>query len=190
MKRFSAGLAVVLAGCLTQPRTPEPALYDLGLGPRPDAQHAEQRGGVAQVRVTAPSWLDQTAMHYRLLYEDPMRTRSYAYARWLAPPPELLAQRLRQTLAVRTVAIPPHGLEVELEEYLQLFETPAQSVVRITAYVRTAGAAEARFTEAVPAQTADAAGGATALAAATNQLVARIVEWLGAQDGDQTAAKP
>jgi cholesterol transport system auxiliary component len=190
MKRLAAGLAVVLAGCLSQPRTPEPALYDLGLGPHPDAQHAEQTGSVARVRVNAPSWLDQTAMHYRLLYEEPMRTRSYAYARWLAPPPELLAQRLRQTLAIRAVGVPSDNLEVGLEEYLQLFETPAQSVARITAYVRTAGAGEVRFTEQVPAQTADAAGGAAALAAATNQLVVRIVEWLDAQDGDQTAAKP
>ena len=190
MKRFVAGLTLLVAGCLSQPRTPEPALYDLGLGPQPAAQHAAQRASIAQVHVSAPSWLDQTAMYYRLLYDDPMRTRSYAYARWVAPPPELLAQRLRQTLAARGVAPPPGGLEVELEEYVHVFETSSRSVARVAASVQAEGPDEARFAEQIPAETADAAGGAKALAAATNQLISRIMEWLAARGEDQAAAKP
>jgi cholesterol transport system auxiliary component len=190
VKRCAAGLAVLITGCLSQPHTPESALYDLGFGPQPSAEQAAQRAGVAQVQVTAPSWLNQTAMHYRLLYEDPLRTRSYAYARWLAPPTELVAQRLRQALTARTVAVPAGGLEVQLEEYVQVFETPERSVGRIMANVRSAGAAQTRFAEQIPAQTADAAGGARALATATDNLISRIIEWLGTHGEGEATARP
>jgi ABC-type uncharacterized transport system auxiliary subunit len=190
MKPRAAILALLLAGCLSQPHAPEPALYDLGLAPQASARQAAQRAVLAAVNVTSPSWLDNTAMHYRLLYDDPMRTRTYAYAGWIAPPPEMFAQRLQQTLAARGVAAPPGGLEVRLEEYVQVFETPTQSEARVAVHVRTTGGREVRFTEQIAAPTADAAGGAKAIASATDRLIARIVEWLAAGDDGQATAQP
>src|SRR5215813_7523447 len=138
MRCVILNIALLLAGCLSQQRTPEPALYDLGLAPAEHLTPATLNADSAllRVRVSAPSWLDQTAMHYRLLYADGMRTRTYAYARWIAPPAELVDQRLRQRLSKSGVRA--SALDVELEEYVQVFETPTQSFgARPSARART-----------------------------------------------------
>src|SRR5207247_1876274 len=105
-------------------------------------------------------------------YVDGMRTLTYAYAHWIAPPAELVGQRLRQRLAESGAAAgigSARELDIELEEYVQVFETPAQSFGRVTVHVRLSGSSteEASFTEQVAAQTPDAAGGVRALVAAT-----------------------
>lgn len=196
MKRLLlGGVSLLLAGCLSQPNVPEPTLYDLGIAPADEATHvaASSRPAPMRVRTGARSWLDHTAMHYRLAYLDDMRTLSYAYARWIAPPAELVAQRLRHKLVesgAQTSIGSASGseLEIELQEYVQVFDTPTRSVGRVTLDVRLSGASagEARFTEQAAAPTPDAAGGVHALAAATDALVARIVDWIGTR-GEQEA---
>jgi len=185
-------VALLLSGCLSQPSAPEPARYDLGIAPAGEATRVRMNANPASVRVRAAarSWLDHTAMHYRLAYVDDLRTLSYAYARWVAPPAELIAQRLRHRLA-ETGAIgsaSPLDLDIELEEYVQVFETPTRSLGRVTVDVRLSGASsgEASFTEEAAAPTPDAAGGGRALAAATDALVTRIIDWLGTR-GEQEA---
>lgn len=180
--------AALLAGCLSQPRTPEPALYDLGIAPGGRAVQAKTNadGVVLRVRASAPSWLDDTSMHYRLLYVDEMRTLTYAYARWVAPPAELVGQRLRQRLAESGAAgaigsASAQVLEIELEEFVQVFETPTRSFGRVSLHVQLSGASseEATFSEQIAAQTPDAVGGVRALAEATDVLIVRIAEWIG-----------
>lgn len=184
MTRTSALLlTAMLAGCLSQPRAPETARYDLGMAASGGLVQAAQADAAAlRTRVTAHSWLDDTSMHYRLLYVDALRTQTYAYARWLAPPAELFAQRLRQHLAFRTAGAGPAArLEVELEEFVQVFESPARSVGRITIHAQLLDGPgrRATFSEAVVAATPDAAGGAQALRAATDALIARLADWIG-----------
>ena len=186
-------ICLLLAACLSQPHAPEPALYDLGIAAAPSAIPARTNAAPVAVRVSvsARSWLDHTAMHYRLLYTDEHRTMSYAYARWIAPPAELVGQRLRQRLVEdRGAARTASALEIaiELEEYVQVFETPTQSFGRVSVHVRLPhpSNAQATFTEQAAAPTPDAAGGVRALAAATDAVVARIVEWVGA-GGEQEA---
>src|SRR4051812_32518400 len=185
-------VAFLLGGCLSQPSALEPARYDLGIAPAGEATRVRMNANPAAVRVRAAarSWLDHTAMHYRLAYVDDLRTLSYAYARWVAPPAELIAQRLRHRLAQTNVirSASPLDLEIELEEYVQVFDTPTRSLGRVTVDVRLSGATsgEASFTEEAAAPTPDAAGGVRALAAATDALVARIIDWLGTR-GEQEA---
>jgi len=185
-------VAFLLGGCLSQPSAPEPARYDLGIAPAGEATRVRMNTNPAAVRVraTARSWLDHTAMHYRLAYVDDLRTLSYAYARWVAPPAELIAQRLRHRLAETGVigSASPLDLDIELEEYVQVFDTPTRSLGRVTVDVRLSGASsgEASFTEEAAAPTPDAAGGVRALAAATDALVTRIIDWLGTR-GEQEA---
>jgi cholesterol transport system auxiliary component len=192
-----AGLLCVVAlltGCLSQPRTPEPALYDLGIAPggRPIVPSTNAEPSAVRIRTSARSWLDNTAMHYRLVYVDPMRILTYAYARWVAPPAELVGQRLRQRLTGSGTGAgleSAHEIDIDLEEYVQLFETPTQSFGRVTAHVRLLSGTStkaATFTEQVAAQTPDAVGGVRALAAATDVLIGRIVDWIVA-GGDQAA---
>jgi len=185
-------VAFALGGCLSQPSAPEPTRYDLGIAPASEATGVRMNSNPAAVRVraTARSWLDHTAMHYRLAYVDDLRTLSYAYARWVAPPAELIAQRLRHRLAETGVigSASPLDLDIELEEYVQVFDTPTRSLGRVTVDVRLSGASsgEASFTEEAAAPTPDAAGGVRALAAATDALVTRIIDWLGTR-GEQEA---
>jgi cholesterol transport system auxiliary component len=187
--------AALLAGCFAQPRVPEPALYDLGIVPveRVVAANADTGLPAVRVRTSAPSWLDDTSMHYRLLYADDLQTLTYAYARWVAPPAELVAQRLRHRLvesgAATGAAASAELLHVELEEFVQLFETPTRSFGRVSVHLRLSGAsgAQASFTEQIAAPTPDAAGGVRALAAATDAVIARIVGWIGAARSGRTA---
>jgi cholesterol transport system auxiliary component len=188
--------AALLSGCFSQPRTPEPALYDLGIagGEAPVASKAGAQPADIRVQAIAPSWLDDTAMYYRLLYEDALRTQTYAYARWVAPPAELIEQRLRQRLAeggaARNIGSPTTVIQVELEQFVQVFETPAASFGLVSVNVRLSGTVneEGTFSEQVAAPTPDAAGGVRALAEATDKLVARIVDWAMGARGKSAAA--
>ncbi len=185
----------LLAGCFSQPRTPDPALYDLGMAPAGRAVQARTTAQVAAVRVraSAPSWLDDTSMHYRLLYVDELRTLTYAYARWVAPPAELVGQRLRQRLADSGPAggagSASTQVQIEVQEFVQLFETPTQSFGRVTVRVQLSGPSseEATFSEQAAAPTPDAPGGVRALAEATDVLIARIVDWIGGTHSGKTA---
>jgi cholesterol transport system auxiliary component len=137
---------------------------------------------------------------YRLGYADPNHLRPYANARWTAPPPELVRQRLRQHLArertvldlgesaalARTSGVAPRVLRIDLEEFSQLFESQAQSwgLLRLRATLMDntlAGEkliAQRSFVVRQAAPTPDAPGGVRALAAATDAAAEEIRQWL------------
>ncbi|TNY02760.1 ABC transporter, partial [Escherichia coli] len=50
--------------------------------------------------VTAPPWLSEEGIAYRLAYQQAQRQQHYRDSIWAAPPPALLTQRLRERLAV------------------------------------------------------------------------------------------
>jgi cholesterol transport system auxiliary component len=180
-------------------------LYDFGPGPFESA---------AAVQVTLPplvlaeiessTALDGSAIVYRLGYADPHQLRPYAQARWSAPPPQLIRQRLREHLARERPVLDfgessalarigggamPRILRLELEEFSHWFESPTQSggVVRLSATLMentTAGErllAQRSIAVRRPAPTADAAGGVRALAAATDGAAEEIAQWLRQQ---------
>jgi cholesterol transport system auxiliary component len=85
-------LAWLRRQCATQP----PAeVYDFG--PPPSGWPKTRWSSVA-LEIRAPYWFDSPAIEYRLLYENPLKLRSYAASRWAGRPGQLLAQRLRQQL--------------------------------------------------------------------------------------------
>lgn len=179
-------VALGLCGCAPGPRpAANVGYFDLG-PPREGAA----RGGFAGLRgieVFAPSWLDSAALQYRQGDADSQKRRNYAENRWVAPPAELLAHALRP----RLLAAPAGGackLRVDLDEFIQVFDSPASSRARIDVRVQllAPGGAELlgrqAFSVEQPAASADAAGGARALAAAVEALSARLGEWLGGLD--------
>jgi len=201
----SAGLAaalILLAGCSALPQPPaQPARYDFGLAPlSTPAQSAtsaapQARTPLALADVEAPALSDgSTAMFYRLAYQ---------LARWSQPPALLLQQRLRSQLGLQrpvlasseSVAQPrlqgavPTLLRVDIEEFSQVFDAPGSSagVVRLRAtLVEQSGAVDRLLGQKVfevrsPAASGDAAGGAQALAKATDAAIAQIDAWLGQQ---------
>lgn len=195
-----AGLLVMLlaGGCtvLPQPTTPE-ALYDFGPMPALSA-------GVGTLRIektivvheaASPAWMDASALHYRLLQSAPAQPRSYASTRWVMPPAALFTARLKNRLAEasRGTWSPGDGqrgdltLRLELDEFAQWFDSPSASraMVRVRASL-SAGrepAIQKTFSVERPAATPDAAGGARALIAASDDAVAQIVEWVAASRG-------
>ncbi|MEO5670528.1 MAG: ABC-type transport auxiliary lipoprotein family protein, partial [Ramlibacter sp.] len=193
MIRTTALGVIVLAGlvgCSALPDKPtRSTLYDFGPGAKA-AQATGQQPPLVLADIESVGVLDGTAMMYRLGYSDAQQLRPYSLARWSAPPPQLVRQRLRQQLSrdrvvldladsaglARSGGAVPRVLRLDLEEFSHLFESTTESagLVRLRATLMEntiAGErllAQRSFVARRPAPTADAPGGARALAAATD----------------------
>jgi cholesterol transport system auxiliary component len=195
-------LLALLAGCSALPDKPvRQVMYDFGpSSPVPDSASTITRAALLLPEVETTGILETPALLYRLGYEDPHQLRPYAFARWSAPPGQLLRQRLRDVLGrdravldssaaaalTRRGGSPPPVLRVELEEFSQLFDSPGDSKgvvrVRCTLLESTGGGerlvAQRSFDVQRPAPSADAPGGVRALTAATDAAAQDIAAWL------------
>jgi cholesterol transport system auxiliary component len=76
-------------------------------------------------------------------------------------------------------------LKVDLGEFEQVFDSQSQSHAAVTARATLTQngkvLGQRTFISRAPSSTADAAGGAQALATASDDLVAQIAAWLGVQ---------
>jgi cholesterol transport system auxiliary component len=195
-------LVAGLASCSILDKPVRATLYDFGPGATAAQAAGQQpaRPSLVLADVDAAGALDGSAVLYRLGYADPNQLRPYAHARWSAPPPQLVRQRLRQQLArdrvvldlgdnahlARTGGVAPRVLRIDLEEFSQLFESEAQSwgLLRLRATVMDntpAGEkllAQRNFVLRQAAPTPDAPGGVQALAAATDAAAEEIAQWL------------
>ncbi|MDQ3059054.1 MAG: ABC-type transport auxiliary lipoprotein family protein [Pseudomonadota bacterium] len=211
-RRVSRGWSWVLAvallgGCALPDKPKRSAMYDFGPGAlSASAPAAPLRGGAALAPLaiadiaTSGGALDNQAVLYRLGYTDAQQLRPYSQARWSMPPALLLRQRLRERLGQdRAVFNAREGvalnrsqhvslplLRLELEEFSQLFSTPADSVglVRLHATlleITPAGerlVAQRSVVVQRPAPSADAPGGVQALTAASDAAIDEIDQWL------------
>ena len=184
-------VAALLAACALPERPPAPRLYDFG--PVTAAVSDADPGARAALglRVQASPALDSQALLYRLAYADAQQLHAYSQARWSMPPAELVQQRLRVGLGRQYALLPqgepaPRLLDVELEEFCQLFDTPVDSrgVLRLRASVLQGGPggdqllAQRTWLVQRPAGSADAPGGVRALTAATDAVVEELAQWL------------
>lgn len=187
--------AAVLAGCAS--KGPQPTAYDFGpLGPSPTA--TATAGGTAAMPaivvadVSGPASLDSQRMFYRLMYADARQSRPYAYNTWAATPLQLMSQRLKSRIAqsgVKVVSTTDSAsglplLRLEADEFSQNFDTATQSSASITlraSLFRNHKLVDQRtFSRSTRAPSADAAGGASALAEGTDAIAADILSWLAA----------
>lgn len=185
---------LLLAGCATQRPDGQVKVYDFGLAPLPGAVNGKQTG-LATVALFEPQVspvLEGNAVLYRLLYADPQQLKPYALTRWSLPPAQLISQRLRQQLGQqRAVVVPGEAtaqlnLRLVLEEFSQVFDSPAQShgLVRLRATLtqrNTNGEtllAQQSFMVKQAASTPDAIGAVRALTVASDQAVVQVSEWL------------
>lgn len=184
-------LAAALGACALPERVASPALYDFGRGATAAPVPADARRPALAVNVQATPALDSSAMWYRLAYADEAQLRAYALARWAMPPAELLQQRVREVLGRQRVVLAadegaPQRLQLELQEFSQVFETPERSAgllrLRATLHQQTPAGAQTVAQRSVvvqhPAASADAAGGVHALAAASEAAVLELAQWL------------
>ncbi|WP_408338909.1 ABC-type transport auxiliary lipoprotein family protein [Paraburkholderia sp. RL17-337-BIB-A] len=191
----SAALAMLLAfgvlaaGCAGNPAALSNIRYDFG--PPNPAASAGTQPPVKVLDVSAPDTLESDKLIYRLSYADAQQTASYANSHWTMAPSQLLTQRLRNALSSRgTVLTGADGvrapvLKVELSQFEQVFDSQSESHAAVTARATLTQngkvLGQRTFIARAPSSSADAAGGAQALAAASDELVSQISAWLGVQ---------
>jgi cholesterol transport system auxiliary component len=185
MNSFASLLAASLLVACGGLRSTQPTdSYDFGPPPARLADGSRWSGIALEIRM--PYWFDALTIEYRLLYDNPLKLRSYAASRWAAAPGQLLAQRLRQQLGLsgaRDRNAETCLLRIELQELSQLFATPQQSSALLQGQAtlldtrRRTIAGKALAIEQ-PAASADARGGVNAMAAASAELGKELLAWL------------
>lgn len=186
-----AAMATLLGACAS--KGPSTAQYDFGPLPAPTpAASAGNVGAIIVADITGPAALDSERMHYRLLYSDARQSRPYAYNQWTSTPLQLLTQRVKtrlsqsgvKVLSTTDAAASAIVLRMEVEEFAQNFDsaTSSQGELRLRASVfRNHKLVDQKtFSRSVPAPSADAAGGARALADASDAVSIDILGWLAA----------
>ncbi|OJA87018.1 ABC-type transport auxiliary lipoprotein family protein [Burkholderia ubonensis] len=192
--RPAAAALVVLtlalaAGCAGENAALSNVRYDLG--PAAPVATAGHGPALKVLDVAAPDALDSDKFVYRLAYADAQRTAVYRDSRWTAPPAQLLTQRLRGALSSRGAVLEGADgvraptLRIDLSEFEQVFDGESQSHGAVTARATLTQdgkvLGQRTFVARAPSSTPDAAGGARALAAASDDLVAQIAAWVGMQ---------
>jgi len=179
------GLLSGLAGCSSfgRPDVP-PTIYDI----TPTIDSVRRVGfPMSSLEVHAPSWLASSAMQYRLEPVSPLERRYFATSRWAGMPAEMVEVVMGRVIQTEPAA---NGsgcrLRVDLDEFIQRFETANQStgLIEVRASLlapRTDVIVAYRaFVAESPAPTADAAGGVVALRAGVNGLTREVADWLSA----------
>lgn len=178
----------LLAACAGGPATLSDIRYDLG--PLETQTGSASLPALKVPDVNAPPTLDNDDFMYRLGYAS-QRSARYANSRWLMSPARLLTQRLRSALSAHATvltgveSVPAPILRIDLDQFEQVFDSPTESSgvlsARATLIQDGKVIGQRTFLARAPAATPDAAGGARALAAASDQLVSQIAAWLSVQ---------
>ena len=191
----------VFSGCsLMAPKAPPKTEFDFG----PERNAPSDSAALSEAQlvifdVSAPAWMDGTAMFYRLAYQNAAVPLPYAESEWVMSPAALLTERLRSSAAVhadggtrlvgvRTTEV--YTLHSELLEFEQIFDAPDRShgALRLRATLQGEGVwAQRTFAIDRPAPTPNAAGGVIALAECSEEL-ARLVE--GWVSGNHSESPP
>ena len=192
--------ALVLAGCASN-KVQENTNYDFGpavvTAAAPLQQQAQAPATMPALVVmdaTGPAALENERMYYRLNYADALQARTYANSRWASNPLQMLTQRVKTRLAqsgmkVLSATDASTGvplLRIEVDDFVHAFTGVTQSEGQVT--LRASLFSDHRlldqrtFTRSTPAGSADAAGGARALAASTDAVASDILAWLATVD--------
>lgn len=174
MTRFLPFLLVlVLNGCGGGSAGSEPRTYDLGLespGARIPTVH------IGSVRAIAP--FDTPDMQYRLVYRNATEIAAYANSRWAATPADMFRKQL---LRASGDGEGKCSLDIDIQEFSQVFAVKEASEARIDLRASIRGGASRSVTIVEPNAGADAASGAAAVARAANRAIAELGAWVGAQ---------
>jgi cholesterol transport system auxiliary component len=194
-----AAAGLLLAGCASQKGEPA-TQFDFGPAMPPvtaassaqeQAQAATPIGAIVITDATGSSALDSERMFYRLSYADALQARSYANSRWTANPLQMMTQRLKTRIAqsgakVLSETDASNGvpiLRIDVDEFIHNFRSAAQSegqvALRASVFRGHVLVDQRSFARTTAAGSADAAGGARALAGSTDAIAADIVAWLG-----------
>lgn len=143
--------------------------------------------------VSASPWLDTDAYQYHLLYQNPQMLLSYRDARWVGTPAEMLESRLLQqlqrshvwkaVLSGQSSGAAQYVLQVQLTNFVVNFSAAQAGKALVAGTATLVNAhdyqviAQQQFTDSVALSTASAAGGASAMAKASNDFVNAVTDW-------------
>ncbi|AWI80955.1 hypothetical protein CEW87_17255 [Parazoarcus communis] len=179
-------LGLLLAGCNGLVVAPKAvALYDLGI-----VESLAMPAGQApsQIQLHAPSWLNSSAMQYRLEWDRPFQRRAFVESRWVANPSELLARSLDRAILGSNPVANDCRLRIDLDEFVQVFDSESSARVEIVARAAWLPArsdkalARKEFRLAQVSSPATAEQGVAAYRSLSRQLSEALVEWLGELD--------
>lgn len=185
-----AATAALLGACASKGQPT--AQYDFGPLTAATATSASKIAPLIIADVAGPAALETERMHYRLLYSDANQPRPYAYNQWTATPAQLLTQRIKariaqagvKVLATTDAAASTTVLRMEVEDFAQNFDTATSSngtlTLRASVFRSHKLVDQKTFSSSVAATSADAAGGARALSAASDAVAADLITWLAA----------
>ena len=176
--------ALALLSACVNTVLPVPQQYDFGPTAQVSSATARQTMPAMNEILTSAA-LDSNAMLYRLAYDDPRQLKAYAQARWTMPPAQLLMQRVKLQNGSST-GIDGRVLQLELDEFSQIFTAPQQSQPQISVRASLRQGknilAQRRFTLTAATTTADARGGANAMQTAADNFIAELNAWIGQAD--------
>lgn len=181
---------LALAGCASE-KPANNTSFDFGSAalPAPAAAAAALPALVVTDATGSPA-LDSERMYYRLNYADALQARSYANSRWSATPLQMVSQRIKSRIAqsgakvlgVTDAAAGVPILRLEVDEFSHVFSSADQSagqlILRASLFQGHKLIDQKTFNRSTPAASANAAGGARALAASTDAAAADIIAWL------------
>lgn len=184
-----AASSILFAGCAIG-RPDSAMLYDLGpLRTQSNTSTLPALPPISIAEVHVPAWLDSTMIFFRLNYVNSQQPRPYAQARWTMTPAHLLSQHLKSRITqAGGVALSASDgaagpvLRIEADDFTQYFDAPGQSsgqvALRASVFKGRVLIAQKTFVKQAPAPNADAAGGANALAAASDAAIVDLIIWL------------
>jgi cholesterol transport system auxiliary component len=187
----AAILAFAVAGCASNKNAGANTQFDFGPLGAPTAPVAQAPlSAIVVMDATGSPTFENERMVYRLNYNDPLQARTYANSRWSANPLLLVTQRIKSRLAQAGVkvlsatdsATDVPSLRIEIDDFSHAFSSTTASegqvVLRASLFDGHALSGQKTFMRATPAPSADAAGGARALAGSTDAVAADIIAWL------------
>jgi cholesterol transport system auxiliary component len=191
MITLAISFAGLLGACATQQEKGSHTLYDLGMLPAEQTVAAPSSLPPLSIAdVSTPQWLDTRQMFYRLAYANNQQPRAYANSGWSTPPGQMFGHRLKARIAQAGGAVLSASagvanvpvLRIEADDFTQTFNSPQQSTVRVSVRASVLNdrklAAHKNFVREVAAPTPDAAGGASALAEASDLVITDMMNWL------------
>lgn len=164
-----------------------PRQLDLGAGPTTPVGGSPAHRPLLIAPVAASALLNDTMVIWRV--GDSGQPQGFTTYRWVAPPAQLVTQRLMARLALQG-AVLEQGvggdvpqLRLNLQSFEQLFTSDgksSQGVLTMQAVLLRANrvVAQKLIDIKVPAVSQDAAGGAQALRVATDQAAEQVAQWL------------
>jgi cholesterol transport system auxiliary component len=188
--------AILLAGCAVGGKAPAGnTLYDFGSSANPVAASSAAQAvpAIVVTDVTGNAAFDNERMFYRLNYADPLQARSYANSRWSSTPLQMLTQRLKSRVAQAGVKVLSATdasagvplLRVDLDDFTHTFDSTTRSygqlVLRASLFQGHSLVDQRTFSRKIDAGSADAGGGARALAQAADAVAADMIGWLATQ---------